>query len=503
MRVLLGYFNPAADLLPAPPIGLSYVATATHQAGHEVHFLDLSGCPTPLAAVREAVRAFAPQVVGISARNIDNVVYQRQEWHLAALTRVVDAVRRERPAIIVVGGPAISILGAAALTRLDVDFAVLGEGEETFPRLLAAIATTQEYHDIPGLCYRAGASVVCTPSSLLPRFGPSGMETWIDWPGYEQRGGTWAIQSKRGCPLHCTYCAYPAIEGRACRRRSAEDVVDEIERVRAQVAPRTFEFVDSTFNVPAEHAERICREIIRRKLGLNLTAMGVNPLGASENLFALMREAGFNSMMITPESASDVMLTSLRKGFTVDDVHRTARLARASGIASAWFFMLGGPGETRETVEQTVSFVERHLDWKGCLSIFMTGIRVLPGTELARRLASSGYPGPGRDLAEPSFYLSPAVEHEWIIARINDAIGRCPGIVHGAEEGQSRYERLFDRVLQMLGAAPPYWRFLPILLRLPPVPFLRRRYPPFAGDHALAVSEGATPGLARDRIPSS
>ena len=477
MRVLLIYFNPARELLPAPPIGLAYVASATRQAGHDVRVLDLLGSRRPLDDVRDAVRACAPAVVGISVRNIDNVVLQRPEWHLGALAPVVSVVRRESRARIVLGGPAVSILGATTLRRIDADFAIAGEGETAFPRLLSAIATMDRYEDIPGLCYRVGDDIVSNPPVPIARFGASGMEEWIDWPAYERKGGTWAIQTKRGCPLHCSYCVYPAIEGRAGRRRSAEEVVDEIEHVAARVRPRTFEFVDSTFNVPPDHAERICREIVRRRLDVNLTAMGVNPLGVSGTLFALMRRAGFNSMMITPEAASDVMLRSLRKGFTVEQVRETARLARESGIASTWFFMLGGPGETRETVEDTVSFVERQLGWTGCLTIFMTGIRVLPGTELARQARRERSLAAEGDLAEPVFYLSPDVGEDWILERINRAIARCPGIVHAAEEGASTYERVADRVLYVLGVAPPYWRFLPILLRLPPVPALRRRHP--------------------------
>jgi len=131
-----------------------------------------------------------------------------------------------------------------------------------------------------------------------------------------------------------------------------------------------------------------------------------------------------------------------------------------------------------------VSFVEKHLDWRGCLSIFTTGIRVLPGTDLARRAVAAGYLSPERDLTEPVFYLSPHVAEDWILARINRAIARGPAIVHAAEEGRSILERLMERALRALGVAPPHWRFLPILLRLPPVSVLRRRHPPL----------GAAPG---------
>ena len=478
MRVLLVYFNRAYDLVPAPPIGLSYVASATRRAGHDVRVLDLLTSARPLDDLRETVRTFAPEVVGVSVRNIDNVVCQRPEWYLGELGQMLAVVRLESRAKVVLGGPAISILGPAALTHLDADFAVVGEGEHAFPQLLSALETPRRLDGIEGLCYRDGDTVRSTPPARLPGFGASSMEEWIDWPAYEGRGGTWAIQMKRGCPLTCAYCAYPAIEGHTCRARPAEEVVDEMERVLARVRPRTFEFVDATFNVPEGHARRICGEILRRGLKVNLTAMGVNPLGVSDTLFALMRRAGFNSMMITPEAASEVMLRNLSKGFTVEHVHRTARLARDSGIASAWFFMLGGPGETRETVEETVGFVERHLNWRGCVAIFTTGIRILPGTELARLAAAAGHPAGTRDLAEPTFYLSPQVDESWILDRVSRAIGRCPGVVHAAQEGQSIYQRLADRALNALGVAPPYWRFLPLLLRVPLVPTLRRRYPP-------------------------
>ncbi|MBK7474074.1 MAG: hypothetical protein IPI73_28855 [Betaproteobacteria bacterium] len=90
------------------------------------------------------------------------------------------------------------------------------------------------------------------------------------WGPYQAGGGTWPLQTKRGCSMRCSYCAYPLIEGRRGRQRAPGDVVDEIERVlhatgvQGCTRPRTFEFVDSTFNVPSEHAIAICEEIIRR-----------------------------------------------------------------------------------------------------------------------------------------------------------------------------------------------------------------------------------------------
>ena len=476
MRVLFIYSNTLTDLLPAPPIGLSYVASATADAGHEVKVMDLLMARDRDPDLRRILERFKPQVIGLSVRNIDNLVHQRLESNLDALVKQLKVIRSASDAAVVLGGPAISILGANTLKTLAADFAIIGEGEESFPRFLRELEGARRFSRVPGLCIREGERIVCVPPQAPARFGSSGMERWVDWRPYQRRGATWSIQAKRGCPLQCTYCVYGAVEGQCIRKRAPEDIVDEIERVAKTVNPRCFEFVDSTFNLPPSHAKAVCEEIIRRGLKVRLTTMGFNPLGASKELFSLMKRAGFNSLMITPESASDIILENMRKGFDAAHVHRCAELARRAGLASMWFFMLGAPGETRKTVEQTVSFVERHLNWRRCLAMFTTGIRILPRTELARQSEASGYLRPGQDLTRPVFYFSPHVSEAWMLRRVSQAIAHLPNIVHAAEDSHPRSRAITDRVHRLyyhLGVSPPYWRFLPALLRLPPLPRLR------------------------------
>jgi len=476
MRVLLLYSNRARILEPPPPIGLGYIATATERAGHTVRFVDLMMSDEPDTDLHEALVDFRPDVVGVSVRNIDNVVPQRLSWHLGEIDQILARIRQTTVAPIVLGGPAISILKADALKRFDADFAVIGEGEISFPDLLTAIDRGAGFGSIPGLCYREGDTIQFSEPVRQACFESSGMARWVDWPAYERGGAAWAIHTKRGCPLHCIYCNYPGMEGHALRRRSASDVVDEIEQVQKEVGPRTFEFTDSTFNIPPSHAVEICQEVIRRKLRVKLSAVGVNPLGMTEELALLMKRAGFISLVITPDAANETMLRNLRKGFSVPDVVRAAELARKSRIHTTWFFLLGGPGETQETAEETISFVENHLNWPRSLTIFMTGLRILPGTTLAHETVANGYIPADRDLTDPAFYFSPDVSERWILDRINRAIGRCPAIVHGAEENGSPAERFFYKMLHRFGVAPPYWRFLPFFLRIPPLPYLRARH---------------------------
>jgi radical SAM superfamily enzyme YgiQ (UPF0313 family) len=474
MRVLLVYSNQTRDLILAAPIGLSYVASATRRAGHEVYFLDLLTARDPQAALRAALHDFQPEVVGISVRNIDNIVRQRLHTHLGELAQFIAVIRagsgRRLP--IVLGGPAISILGTAALRHVDADYAVRGEGEITFPALLEALAAGRDPAAIPGVCTRDGAAPADSAPARLPAFGASGMQDWINWTPYRRHGGTWPIQTKRGCPMPCNYCTYPDIEGRKFRRRAVDDVVDEIETVQRVIAPRAFEFVDSTFNLPQAHALDLCEAIIRRGLRVNLTTMGINPRSVSPELFALMKCAGFNSMMITPEAGNDGMLRNLDKGFDMQDVRRAAHAVRASGLHSTWFFMLGGPGETRASVDETLRFVEQELRGRQFLSVIMTGIRMLPGTRLAQAHAT-----PGCDLAQPVFYFSPQVREEWMLQRVNRTIRNQSNVVHAAEGGGSGCERLLHRALHWLGVAPPYWRFLPQMLGFPLLHALRRNHP--------------------------
>jgi len=483
MRTLLIYSNQSRELVPAPPVGLSYVASATRAAGHEVKLLDLAFSQDLLGELAAGIRAFKPEVVGLSIRNIDNVISQSFNSPLKSLQEQVAVIRANavnqdgKPVPLVLGGPAVSILAERALGVFGADYAVVGEGEAAFPMLLDAIDKGSPLTGISGLCYNLEGRSVRNPTTLLADFAHSGMQQWIKWEPYQRGGGTWAIQTKRGCPMNCTYCAYPLVEGKNCRMRDPGDVVDEIEQVMRDVRPRTFEFVDSTFNIPASHAKRVCEEILRRGVKANFTAMGVNPRDVPADLFPLMKRAGFNSVMITAEAGCDPMLKNYCKGFRMQEVDSCLELVKASGLKSMWFFMLGGPGETMDTCEETIRFAETRLTGRKFFTVFFTGIRILPDTALARQAVGSGYIPSETDFSEGVFYLSPEISEHRVISRINQAILCNPCIVHAADGNDSKQQDLLYKVLNAFGVAPPYWRYIPEMLMFPPLRYLRDKYP--------------------------
>ncbi|MDP5240111.1 cobalamin-dependent protein [Uliginosibacterium sp. 31-16] len=483
MRILLIYSNQSREMEPAAPVGLSYVASATQAAGHEVKLLDLAFSLDLTGDLAAAIQAFKPEVVGLSIRNIDNVVSQRFVSPQDALREQVAVIRQHArkpdgtPVPLVLGGPAISILAERALSLFGADFANVGEGEVAFPALINAIERGTPLSEVPGLCYWQDGVAQRNPTVLLPGFDHSGMQRFVNWKNYQKSGGTWPVQSKRGCGMKCTYCAYPLVEGSKLRLRPPGEVVDEIEQVLRDVKPRTFEFVDSTFNTPASHAIEICEEIIRRKIKASFTVMGLNPRDVPPELFPTMKRAGFNSMLISPEAGCDTMLSNFRKGFTMEHVNTCVDRARASGMKSFWFFMLGGLGETMETAEETIRFAEERLTGRQFLSVFFTGIRLLPDTELARQAIAEGYISADTDLSSGVFYHSPLVSEQALIDRVTLAFSRNPCIVHAADGAISDRQRMFYAWLDKLGVASPYWRFLPDVLSFPPLHYLRNKYP--------------------------
>ncbi|MCA1960660.1 MAG: cobalamin-dependent protein, partial [Desulfomonile sp.] len=345
MRVLLVNSNLKDDFLAAPPLGICYVARAAAAAGQDVRVLDLCFQRRVDRALGRAIREFAPDVVGVSIRNIDNANMLRPVAYLPEARRIVKHIRELTHAPVVLGGSGASLNPEGVLQFLEADFVVASEGERAFVELLKAIETGAAPGGIPGVGTMTGGEFYLTPpvAGDFPA-GSTNLGSWIDMRPYQRMGSSYTIQTKRGCPKQCIYCTYGRlIEGNAIRYRSPSDVVDEIEEALARHKPETFEFVDSVFNEPREHSLAIMEEIIRRPWKARFTAMGVSPQDLNREFLELMWRAGFTSFMITPESASPAMIKNYRKGFDPDDVVHAAEALVGTRFTAMWYFLIGGP----------------------------------------------------------------------------------------------------------------------------------------------------------------
>ncbi|HRR40194.1 MAG TPA: radical SAM protein [Syntrophales bacterium] len=406
MRVLLISANTEKiNILPLP-LGLHYVAAATRNRGHDVRVLDLMAYEESSQPIRDAIESFRPGLIGISVRNIDDQDMHDPKFLLADVKNAVLQCRRLSAAPVVLGGAGYSIFPEAVLAYLGADMGIQGEGEYVFPELLERLEKGMGLSGLPGLYLRG--------------IGLQGERTFIDdlsdlditvvrsFLSAYDRGLFVPFQTRRGCPMDCTYCSTAAIEGRRIRKKAPQSAVEELRAFVGQGFRRFF-FVDNTFNLPSSYAKEICRAIIRQGLGIDWWCI-LYPGRVDEDLIRLMAEAGCKEVSLGFESGCERILKVMNKRFGPEEIRKTSLMLEKNGIQQTGFLLLGGPGETRESVLESLSFADS-LPLNG-LKITQ-GIRIYPHTKLARIAVSEGMVAPDDDLLKPTFYMVRGIE-DWL-----------------------------------------------------------------------------------------
>jgi len=391
---------------PVPPLGLCLLASVLEDR-FKVKVYD--GVFDEGKSLVETVSAFAPDLIGFSIRNIDDVVAEKPLFYIdRIISDFIAPVKKTTSAPIILGGSGFSIFPKELMNMTNADFGIVGEGEDIFPELLMRIDKGDEITSLPNVITRNCTGLQYSePVAFFRnnRFKYSEIDRQIDFTPYLQKG-VYSVQTKRGCSHGCIYCTYPSIEGKKIRRRTPGDIANEIEQAGERLGLITFEFVDSTFNDPKGHAEAICREIIRRKLKIRLRTMGINPRNTSEELFELMVLAGFTQIDATPDSASPLVLKNLDKGFNLPEVEKMALLIKKFNLPTMWFFLFGGPGETRKTFFETIEFIDKYVNQED-LVYMNSGLRIYPNTPLYNIALKEKVISAGQTLLYPPvFYYS-------------------------------------------------------------------------------------------------
>lgn len=359
--VRLAFVAANRERLPDPvvPLGLLSVV-ASCPSRHERRVLDLCFEDEPRSALVRFLEQERPDLVAFSLRNLHGNDYGSPDANVAGYRMLLEAAREVTDAPLVLGGGGYSVLPERLLAELGADFGVAGEGERAFPALVDALEAGDDAPCLPGVFRREGARV-----HRPPRHAPFldlGALPFADRRLVDRRHyracGTESIQTRRGCPLRCSYCTYPDIEGRTTRLRPARNVADELEHIR-EVAPevRHFFVVDSVFNLPEAHAADVCAALAERRIDLPWTCY-VNPIALRPELAERMAAAGCVGLEIGSDSGDDAVLRRLRKGFTTEHVRRIHRVARDAGLLDCHTFLLGTPGETLDEVRRTLELVD-------------------------------------------------------------------------------------------------------------------------------------------------
>jgi radical SAM superfamily enzyme YgiQ (UPF0313 family) len=453
-RMLLIATNVETEPYPVYPIGAAIVANALAAHGLHVTALDFACTVDPLKATWAGMEEHQPDLIGISLRAVDTTSSVDPRSYLEPVRELIVSIRSRWATPIVLGGAGFSLFPELLLRELGADYGVIGEGEQTVLELVDRLRTGDDPAGLPGTVVRKGDSVVRGPAR--PALPP---ESWSQ-PSIDHfpvaphlaAGGMASVQSKRGCPLDCSYCTYPELEGRRLRLRDPAAVAGEVAALVERGVDYLF-FVDNNFNIPAEHATAICGELAALAHRPEWTAF-VTPNGFRENHAAEYAAAGARSLEFGSESGAAEVLEGLGKHHSAEDIRRCDSSCAGEGVTPAHYFIFCGPGENGDTVQQSLDLIS---ELNGP-AVAMLGIRVYPRTRLHQRAVAEGLVAAGDTLLDPRFYFSPRVDPEKVAERLSDFASQHRNfMLIGAENGLNR--ELAAR-LRKHGRRGPLWEFM-------------------------------------------
>ena len=306
------------------------------------------------------------------------------------------------------GGPGFNYYARDWLDYLDVDYGIRGEGEVSFPLYLKRLAEGGDIYSAPGCVSMRDGNFHAVPSGLVDDLDRAALPAYdlFDLEKYAERNITPAIFTKRGCAFACTFCPYSKLEGKRYRLKSPERVLAEIHHVLRHTAGRRVMFCDNSFNVPRRHAEALCRAFIADQLDFGWGTGDLKPIGVTDEFCRLLEASGCFYVNLAIESASETMLQRMKRGYTVRQVRQSLDALSRSRIPFGASLLFGAPGETPETIAETLQILDDyhlpHGVWVTLGAYLWTDYQDVVGE--ARR---SGHLRDNKELFSGAVYVSP------------------------------------------------------------------------------------------------
>jgi radical SAM superfamily enzyme YgiQ (UPF0313 family) len=328
-----------------PPVGIGYLESFLKKRGHEVSLLDLRVEKENFDYI-SLIKNINPDIVGVSF-----MTYRYKDSYF-----LIDRIKKELGVKIVIGGSHVSTLREKVLEECSADYAVYGEGELTLAQLLENSGLSS----VEGLIWRDKDKIIVNParSPILD------LDT-LPFPDYEMFAlDKYAqkripINTARGCPHRCIYCAVDLINGKRFRTRSARNVVDELEYWYKK-GYRNFGFNDDTFTENMSRAIEICDEIVRREIKIDWDLRtGIRVDRVNKEVLSKLKLAGCNFIVFGIESVDDEVLRMMRKDITFDLIEKSVRQAKECGLGVGGFFMIGTPLDSYQKFRKTYDFASR------------------------------------------------------------------------------------------------------------------------------------------------
>ncbi len=406
MNVLL--VNPNTYQNPAViPVGLEYLASYIRQAGHRVEMLDLCFIPNPLELLQQKIAAgqITPKkydLMGVSIRNVDTVLFQKNEWFLGKIRDLVVTLKKTGIPV-VIGGSGLLAAPEAILTFVGADYAIVGPAEGAIIQLMTDLANHKaNYRLLNGRDIEFDTNIVHERGQDFA------------YPQYLSHGGIIGFETQKGCKNTCSYC----IEAKTRVIYKNPDVVVEELAHLVQQGYHRFHLADCEFNQSLQQSTHFLERLIARNLDLEWV-LYMNPYPYSEHLFALLKQS--HTTLITMSACSDER-EQARAHYGYQDIRNIRELCKKYEIKLAIDLLVGFPGESLESVRKTIAFLrEIRPDSVGVNFYF----RLYQNLPLTKQILKSKEMRDklSRRLKETEDFLEPIFFNQFSLAEIQTVIG--------------------------------------------------------------------------------
>ena len=348
MKVLLISANTLTTPYPVYPLGLDYVADAI-AADHDIKIVDVNSLGEHGSLGKE-IGDYSPDIIGLSLRNIDNADSVNEKGFICEYQQYVKTIRENSNAPLVLGGSGFTLFPSEVMEALGAEYGIIGEGER-LALLLEAMEKQEDPARIPGIMTLPEEKAIPDPfdRSFTLNYGPDISRTRY----YLKNGGMLNLQTKRGCTFRCIYCTYPRIEGSHLRLIPPEDVAKNALRLQDSGA-KYFFVTDSVFNSDYTHSIEVARAFKSAGVSIPWGAFFA-PTKPPEGYYKIMADAGLSHVEFGTESLSANMLKTYKKPFGIKHIFKAHKAAIKAGLFTAHYFLLGGPGEDEDSLNETLS----------------------------------------------------------------------------------------------------------------------------------------------------
>jgi len=412
-KLLLISANRYTNPYPVYPLGLSYLVSYLNDRMPDLDILSFDFNLNTIEELKSLLLSYKPDYTGLSLRNIDDVNFYSKESFVGSYKAIANIIREAGGhTTFIVGGSAFSIYPRELFELLQPDFGISGEGEASLHSLLKSLDAGFPDMNIQGLVYRKDGEIrqntreqfIKTPELS---FDP-GMVKY-----YWEKSGMINVQTKRGCPNNCIYCTYPLIEGHNVRTLDPDRILHTLRDLYYHHNIDYYFFTDSVFNISNNFNIELAEKIIKSNMKLKWGAY-FSPYNLTRDLLDLFARAGLTHIEFGTESLSDTTLKAYGKHFDVEEVVNVSRYCNEAGVYFCHFMIIGGYGETDQTVDESFENSKRIAD-----TVFFpyVGMRIYPGTRLHELSIAEGLLSAEDPIIEPVYYLSKAVNYETLKAR--------------------------------------------------------------------------------------